>query len=123
MYHVILNGVVIGSTEAPRYIAMGVNGAYQQVDEKDAQGLAFNSTPYNLLGLEPMDETLETVSLNEVDTGTVVQEQGNSIETLQSDLANTDEVAIELYEANLKQQEINQSMDDALIELYETIGG
>lgn len=123
MYHVIKDGVVIGSTEEPRYIAMGVNGAYQQVDEKDAQGLAFSSTPYNLLGLEPMDEDLETVSLNEVDTGTVVQEQGDSIETLQSELANTDETAIELYEASLKQQEINRNTDDALIALYEAVGG
>lgn len=123
MYHVIKDGEVIGATDEPRYIRIGVNGTYQRTDKENAQGLAFNSTPYNLLGLEPMDTTLETVSLNEVNAGNVVYGQGENIQQLQSDLTNTDEVAIELYEANLKQQGINQNTDDALIELYESLGG
>lgn len=123
MYRVIKDGEIIGATDEPRYIRIGVNGTYQQTDKENAQGLAFNSTPYNLLGLEPMDETLETVSLNEVNAGSVVYGQGENIQQLQSDLANTDEVAIELYETLLEQREINQNTDDALIELYETLGG
>lgn len=123
MYHVIKDGEIIGATDDLRYIAIGVNGVYQRVDKEKAQGLAFNSVPYNLLGLEPMDTALETVSLNEVDAGRIAHKQDESIEQLQGDLANTDEVAIELYEANLKQQEINQNTDDALIELYEAAGG
>lgn len=38
-------------------------------------------------------------------------------------LISTDETAIELYEAMMAQEEINTAQDDALIELYEMIGG
>lgn len=46
-----------------------------------------------------------------------------SSEDIQAQLAQADDTAIELYEANLAQQEINAAQDDALIELYELIGG
>ena len=42
---------------------------------------------------------------------------------LEDALAMTDETAIELYEAMMAQEEINTAQDDALIELYEMIGG
>lgn len=42
---------------------------------------------------------------------------------LEDALAVTDETAIELYEAMMAQEEINTAQDDALIELYEMIGG
>ena len=42
---------------------------------------------------------------------------------LEDALAITDETAIELYEAMMAQEEINTAQDDALIELYEMIGG
>ena len=42
---------------------------------------------------------------------------------LEDALAATDETAIELYEAMMAQEEINTAQDDALIELYEMIGG
>lgn len=42
---------------------------------------------------------------------------------LETQLALVDETAIELYEASLAQEEINAAQDDALIELYELIGG
>jgi hypothetical protein len=42
---------------------------------------------------------------------------------LQSDLAQADETAIELYEANAEQQATNEAQDEALIELYELVGG
>ena len=45
------------------------------------------------------------------------------IAALEEQAAQTDELAIELYEANLEQQEINTAQDDALIEIYELIGG
>ena len=42
---------------------------------------------------------------------------------LEDALAMTDETAIELFEAMMVQEEINTAQDDALIELYEMIGG
>lgn len=41
----------------------------------------------------------------------------------ESQLASADEAAIELYEASLAQWEITAAQDDALIELYEMLGG
>ena len=38
-------------------------------------------------------------------------------------LALADETAIELYEVQMAQEDINAAQDDALIELYEMIGG
>ena len=45
------------------------------------------------------------------------------VTSLEGALAATDETAIELFEAMLAQEEINTAQDDALIELYEMIGG
>ena len=42
---------------------------------------------------------------------------------LEDALAATDETAIELYEAMAAQEEINTAQDDALIEIFEMIGG
>lgn len=46
-----------------------------------------------------------------------------TFEKIAEQLAITDELAIELYEAKLEQEEINAAQDDALIELFELIGG
>ena len=48
---------------------------------------------------------------------------GERITALEEALAQTDETAIELYEAQAEQEEINAAQDEALIELYEMIGG
>jgi hypothetical protein len=45
------------------------------------------------------------------------------VATLESALAETDETAIALYEAFESQQETNEAQDEALIELYELVGG
>lgn len=46
-----------------------------------------------------------------------------TLEKLAEQLAMADETAIALYEANLEQEEVNVAQDEALIELYELIGG
>jgi hypothetical protein len=65
-----------------------------------------------------------------VTTGYILGEEPKNILTteerisiLEEQIAQADETAIELYEANLAQEEINAAQDDALIELYELIGG
>ena len=45
------------------------------------------------------------------------------VSDLETALAQTDETAIELFEAQAAQEEINAAQDDALIELYEMVGG
>ena len=41
--------------------------------------------------------------------------------TIAEHLAETDEIAIELYEASLAQEAINAEQDEAIIEIYETM--
>jgi hypothetical protein len=45
------------------------------------------------------------------------------VSTLESALSETDETAIALYESLESQQETNEAQDEALIELYELVGG
>ena len=45
------------------------------------------------------------------------------ITALEEQLAQSDDVAIALFEAQAVQEEINMAQDDALIEIYEMIGG
>lgn len=45
------------------------------------------------------------------------------IAALEEQVAQADETAIELYEMQMAQEEINAAQDDALIEIYEMIGG
>lgn len=52
----------------------------------------------------------------EVDEFAELQEQ---VAVLKEQLAETDEAAIELYEANLAQEAINAEQDEAIIEIYE----
>lgn len=44
------------------------------------------------------------------------------VTTVEEQLLATDEVAVELYEAQLAQEEINIAQDEALCELYEMVG-
>lgn len=48
--------------------------------------------------------------------------QGERIAALEDALAQTDETAIELYEAQAAQETVNAQQDEALLELYEQMG-
>ena len=56
----------------------------------------------------------------ELNSDTKIEERVCDLEIA---LAQTDETAIALFEAQEEQNEINAAQDDALIELYELIGG
>lgn len=45
------------------------------------------------------------------------------LDNLEASLAQTDDTAIALFEAQLEQEAINTAQDDALIEIYEMLGG
>lgn len=64
-----------------------------------------------------------------VQTGVLIDEEVNvpttdeRLASLEDALAQTDETAIELFEAQEQQAEINAAQDDALIEIYELLEG
>lgn len=68
MYKIIKDGKTIAITEKLNYIKLSSNGVYVSSDEREAQGVAHNNTPYNLIGRAPM-EGCETVFVVEVDGG------------------------------------------------------
>ena len=76
----ISDGESLGMTEAPTYIKQAANGCYVLCQEPEASGIAFDGTPYQLLGRPAMDgpAALETVMLETVDAGAMLQESQNS---------------------------------------------
>ena len=125
MFRLINDAGCIGMTEKPTYIRPSThegNNSYVLCPEPEASGIVFEGTIYRLCGRE-MPGVTESVMLVPTDAGAELGGTNASVETLKADLATTDETAIELYEGQLAQQEINAAQDDALIDLYEKIGG
>jgi hypothetical protein len=64
-----------------------------------------------------------------VETGVLIEDEkptptiDERVTDLEDALAATDETAIELYESMAAQEEINTAQDEALIAIYEMIGG
>lgn len=138
MYRAIKDGETLALIGSPNYIRQkGDNLVLCQ--EAEAQGVAIDSIPYALFGREPMTHDLVAgeVILVWADDGAISQEQAAEVAAVKEQLAQADDTAIELYEANMAQGElnqqqeainqqqanINQSTDDALIDLYEQVEG
>ena len=124
MYRIIRSsdGESIGMTETPNYIKQAENGCYVLCPEPEASGIAFEGERYHLYGRDEIPDA-ESVMLVPVDAGVELGGTNANVETLKADLATTDDTAIELYEKQLDQEEINAEQDEALIQLFEMIGG
>lgn len=138
MYRAVKNGETFALVGTPYYIKQKGENLIPCL-EAEAQGVAINSIPYNLFGREPMthENIAGEILLVWADDGDISQHQAAEIETVKEQLAQADDTAISLYEANLAQGElnqqqeeinqqqaaINQTTDDTLIDLYEQIEG
>lgn len=125
MYRIIHETGCLGLIEKPTYIRKSThpgNDGFVLCPEEEAAGIAFGGAVYHLPG-RPAIDGAKDIALVFVDAGTAMNGTNRDVTTLQEDLATTDETAIQLYEEHLEQKDINQAQDDALIELYETIGG
>lgn len=70
MYQIILNGSELAVTERPTYIRLQSNGAYGLCERADAQGIAYEGTPYHVQGFPDLGgEDIQTVILYEIDGG------------------------------------------------------
>lgn len=74
MFKITRNGESLGMTEAPNYIKLTENGSYNLCPEPEASGIAFEGTPYRLLGRESPEGmgVLDIVMLEETDAGPMV---------------------------------------------------
>lgn len=82
MYQVFKDGRVFGYIEQPIFIRLHENGSYVRTSETEAQGIAIQSTPYHLLGREDLPGAVATVGISEIDGGTVLVNQQDSINEL-----------------------------------------
>ena len=65
-------------TAAPNYIKQVENGCYNLCPEPEASGIVFDGTVYHLLGRAELAD-VETVMLEEVDSGRLLTEAQQSI--------------------------------------------
>ena len=123
MFRIITtNGVELGITESVNYIKINSrNGCFNACGKDDAIGVAFKGTPYNLFGHNEINDA-ETVFVSSVDGGSEITAMKEQNIALANQLAEADEVAIELYESGLTQEEANAEQDEAIIQIYEMIG-
>lgn len=73
MYRIMKNGVMVGLGDKPSYIRMQENGSYGFCAKEDAQGVAVDSKPYHLDGMDAL-EGAETVNMEPVEAGTIVMD-------------------------------------------------
>lgn len=82
MYRIIkIDGTELGITDSVNYIKIGASGDFTTATETDAIGVAFNSTPYNLMGHSDI-EGAETVIVSKIDGGAEVGSLANTINIL-----------------------------------------
>ena len=123
MFRIIkTNGTELGVTESVNYIKIHKNGCYTTATRADAIGVAYNSVAYNLIGHDDIADT-DTVIVCEIDGGKEINAIIAKNILINEHLAEADEIAIDLFEAGLMQDAINAEQDEAIIEIYEMMGG
>ena len=123
MFRIIkTNGTELGVTESVNYIKIHKNGCYTTATKADAIGVAYNSVAYNLIGHEDIADT-DTVIVRKIDGGKEINHLTEENKLVNEHLAEADEIAIELFEAGLAQDAINAEQDEAIIDIYEMMGG
>ena len=110
---------LIGTTEKVNYVKKNHNGFYINCSSFDAEGIVYNNTLYTL---NRKDTDKEYVYIQFVDAGTQLDYISSKEQSLEQQLAETDEAAIQLYEANMALEEVNAEQDEAIIQIYEMIG-
>ena len=114
MYKIIKPDGVTVTTEKPNFIRVHSNGCYILCPREKAEGIAYGGTPYLFK---------DGVIVYEDDGGKTLDDLTAENMALNEHLAETDEVAIDLFEASLAQEEINAEQDEAIITIYEMMEG
>lgn len=94
-------GEMIGITDFLHYIRLGKNGCYVMCkDGEEPQGIAYNSTPYNLAGKESMGD-LPTVMVREYDSADEFDSLKVSNQTLSDQLTEAQLALCDVHELAL----------------------
>lgn len=89
MYRIIDNetGATVALTEAPNYITKADNGCFVLCRPEEAEGIAWEGSPYAILGKE-LEGAVGTVLLQKIDGG-------REIRTLETAAADTDTMMVD----------------------------
>lgn len=105
------NGTTV-CVENPNFIRLHTNNCFILCDKKKAQGVAYKGSPFLFT---------DGTQVHEIDGGQVIEDLKAENEALRTQLAESDEAAIELYESSLNQEAVNAEQDEAIIEIYEAM--
>lgn len=112
MYKITTPDGTIFIQEKPDFIRVHRNGCFLITSREKAEGVAVHGTPYLFK---------DGAIIQEVDRGEYIDNLISQNKELAAHLAETDEVAIELYEATLSMEAINAEQDEAIIEIFEAM--
>jgi hypothetical protein len=103
-------------TENPNWIRVHAKNpnCFLLCQREKAEGVAYKGSPFLFA---------EGTMVHEVDGGDEFAALIAENESLRAQLAETEEAAIELFEATLDLEAINAEQDEAIIEIYETMEG
>lgn len=114
------NGEIIGLTDTPNYIRLSQNGCYVSCAEKDAQGVAYNSTPFHLFGKSGLAD-LPTVLVNEVDSGKEIESLQAENKSLSDQLTQAQLALCDVYEHGVSSEAQLTETQLALCDVYEQL--
>lgn len=109
MYRInTLDGIEVGITETLRYIKVHENGSFVQATDDEAVGIAFKSTPYNLIGHDEI-EGADTVIISEFDGGI-------ELESLSQKHIGAEQMITDLDIANIEAQQAITELELMMLE-------
>lgn len=78
MYRIIKisDGTEVGVTDSVVFIRYGNSGCFVPTTQDEAIGVAYNGTPYNLVGFDEI-EGADTVVVSKIDAGEVMKEMAS----------------------------------------------
>lgn len=102
-------------TEEPNFIRVHKNGkTFLLCDRKESDGITYHGQNYLWT---------DGTYCQEIDGGKEFAALQADNEAINERLAETDEIAIDLYEANITNKSINAEQDEAIIDIYEIMEG
>ncbi len=98
MFRLMQNGVMVALGSDPRYIRKQANGSYGFCSREDAQGVAVDSVPYHLEGMDAL-EGAETASMEQVGSASIVSDlqAASAVYSQQADAGNITQAEMSLH--------------------------
>lgn len=114
MFRIITADEISVLTEDPKWIRRHKENCFILCKREKAEGVAYKGNPLLFS---------EGTRVYEFDGADELETLNSKLDVAEDHLAEVDEIAIVLYETTVLHDEIIAAQDDAIIEIYEMIGG